>query len=141
MAGLAEMLEQMREQRRRTNKRLEEVTEEQMLAPAIYGERDVNARFYFYRLIAHEVEHTVHLAKTLHALGIAQGEAGLILKSLQTARGELEGMLVGLTDEDLDKVPSEGEWPARRVLEHILEAEESYGRRIEEAVETIGKSG
>ena len=141
MSSLAEMLDQMREQRRRTHERLGEVTEEQMLAPTSYGQREINARFMFYRLIAHEVEHTVHLAKTLHALGIAQGEAGLILKSLQTARGELEGMLVGLSDEDLDKVPSEGEWPARRVLEHILETEESYGRRIEEALETMDASG
>jgi hypothetical protein len=129
------MLERMREQRSRTNERLTEVTEEQMLATTTYGERDVNARFFFYRLVAHEVEHTVHLAKTLQALGIAQTEAGLILKNLQTARGELEGMLVGLTDEDLDRVPAEGDWPIRRVLEHILEAEESYGQRIEKAVQ------
>ena len=135
MAGLTEMIEQMREQRSRTHERLTEVTEDQMLAPATYGERQANARFFFYRLVAHEVEHTVHLAKTLHALGIAQTEAGLILKSLQTARGELEGMLVGLTDEDLDRVPAEGDWPIRRVLKHILEAEESYGKRIEEAVQ------
>ena len=39
------------------------------------------------------------------------------------------------TDEDLDRVPAEGDWPIRRVLEHILEAEESYGKRIEEAVQ------
>ena len=141
MAGIAEMLEQMREQRRRTHERLQEVTEEQMLAPATYGQREVNARFMFYRLIAHEVEHMVHLAKTLHALGIAQSEAGLILKNLQTARGELEGMLVGLTDEDLDRVPAEGEWPARRVLEHILETEESYSRKIEDGLKTMSASG
>ena len=134
MTGIAEMLEQMRDQRTRTYDRLQNVAEEQMLADSTYGDRAVTVRFLFYRLIAHQVEHTVHLAKTLNALGIAQSEAGLILKNLQTASGELEGMLVGLTSEDLDRVPAEGDWPVRRVLEHILEAEESYSRKIEDAL-------
>ena len=90
----------------------------------------------FYRFIAHEVEHTVQLAKTLQMLGAAQGEAQLILKSLQSARGELEGMMVGLSDEDLDREPAEGEWSARQVIEHILQVEEAYTRRIEQGIES-----
>ena len=95
MADVLEMLEQMRELRNRTYKQLGDVSEEQMLAPTSYGDRSVNVRFMFYRLIAHEVEHTVHLVKTLNALHVAQGEAGLILKNLQAARGELEGCSTG----------------------------------------------
>ena len=134
MSTTAEILEQMRDQRKRTNERLQQVVDDQMLAGTKYGDRAVNVRFMFYRLIAHEIEHTVHLAKTLRALDIAQSEAGLILKSLQSARGELEGMLVGLTSEDLDRVPADGEWPVRKVIEHILDVEESYSRNIEDAL-------
>ncbi len=134
MSSVADLLEQMREQRRKTQARLRNVTEDQMLAKTHYGQREVNARFMFYRLIAHQVEHTVHLAKTLQALGIAQGEAEMILKNLQAATGELEGMLIGLSDEDLDRVPAEGDWPVRRVIEHTLEGEEIYRRRIEEGI-------
>ena len=134
MPGIARLLEQMREQRRKTQIRVRNVTEDQMLAKTHYGQREVDARFMFYRLIAHQVEHTVHLAKTLQALGIMQGEAEMILKNLQAASGELEGMLIGLSDEDLDKVPGDGDWPVRRVVEHILEAEETYGSRIVEAI-------
>ena len=134
MSGVAELVEQMREQRRKTQARLRQVTEDQMLAKTHYGQREVDARFMFYRLIAHQVEHMVHLAKTLQALGITQGEAEMILKNLQATSGELEGMLIGLGDEDLDKVPREGDWPVRRVVEHTLETEETYGRRIEEAI-------
>jgi hypothetical protein len=134
MTAIAEMLEQMRDQRKRTHERLQNVAEEQMLTDTTYGERAVTVRFMFYRLVAHQVEHTVHPAKTLHGLGIAQGEAELSLKNLQAASGELEGMLVGLTSEDLDRVPSEGEWPVRRVVEHILATEESYSRKIEDAL-------
>ena len=134
MRGVAGLLEQMREQRRKTQIRLREVTEDQMLAKTHYGQREVDARFMFYRLIAHQVEHTVHLAKTLQALDIKQSETEMILKNLQAASGELEGMLIGLSDEDLDRVPGEGDWPVRRVVEHILEAEENYGRRVVEAI-------
>lgn len=133
MSEIANLLEKMRAQRRKTQARVQAVTEDQMLAKAHYGDREVNARFFFYRLVTHQVEHTVHLTKTLQTLGIAQGEAELILRNLQAASGELEGILIGLSDEDLDKIPREGDWPVRRVLEHILEAEESYGRQIEEA--------
>ncbi len=134
MSGAKEMLETMRERRAKTLEQVLSVPEEQMLAPAKYGDRDVNVRFMFYRLVTHQIEHTIHLTKTLNALGINQGEAGLILKSLQVASGELEGLIVGLTDEDLDRSPGEGDWTLREVLEHILSAEKSYSNRIDEAL-------
>jgi len=134
MSGVAEMIETMRERRARTLEQVLSVPEEKMLEPAKYGDSDVNVRFMFYRLITHQIEHTIHLTKTLNALGITQGEAGLILKGLQVASGELEGLMVGLTDEDLDRSPGEGDWTLREVLEHILSAEKSYSNRIEEAL-------
>lgn len=134
MSGAKEMLETMRERRAKTLEQVLSVPEEQMLAPAKYGDRDVNVRFMFYRLVTHQIEHTIHLTKTLNALGITQGEAGLILKSLQVASGELEGLIVGLTDEDLDRSPGEDDWTLREVLEHILSAEKSYSNRIDEAL-------
>ena len=133
MSEISVLLEKMREQRRRTQDRVQQVTEDQMLAKAHYGDREVNARFFFYRLITHQVEHTVHLTKTLQTLGIVQGEAESILKKLQAASGELEGMLIGLSDEDLDKIPMEGDWSVREVLEHIIEGEESYSSQIEDS--------
>ena len=65
MTAVQETIERMREQRRRTQERLKDVAEENMLAPTTYGKRDVTVRYMFYRLIAHEVEHTIHIAKTL----------------------------------------------------------------------------
>jgi uncharacterized damage-inducible protein DinB len=134
MSGVKEMLETMRERRAKTLEQVLSVPEDKMLEPAKYGDRDVNVRFMFYRLITHQIEHTIHLTKTLNALGIHQGEAGLILKSLQVASGELEGLMVGLTDEDLDRSPGEGDWTLREVLEHILSAEKSYSSKIDQAM-------
>ena len=141
MAKVAEFLDQMRASRQSILERLRSVPEDKMLVQAEWAQRQVTVRFLLYRLITHEEEHTVHLIKTLTALGIAQGEAELILRRLQATRGELEGLLVGLSDEDLDRVPAEGEWSVRQVLEHIVDAEERYSNRIEEALQSAKAGG
>ena len=134
MTAVTQLLERMRATRQTVQERIQSVTEEQMLASTEWGQREVTVRFMFYRLIAHEVEHTVHLLKTLQVLGINQGEAGLILKQLQATRGELEGLLIGISDEELDRVAAKGEWSLRQVIEHMVDTEERYSKRIEEAV-------
>ena len=140
MTSVPEMLEKLRASRAQVQQQLAQVAEDQMTLPVHWRESPATVRFMFYRLIAHEVEHTVHLVKTLSALGIAQGEAELILGDLQASRGKLEGLLVGLSDEDLDREPPDGEWPPRKVLEHIISGEEGYTRRIQEALQEAGVS-
>lgn len=133
MGALAEMVEKLRASRARLQEQLKDVEEGQMTLP-VEGRIPRNVRAIFYLLISHEAEHTVQLVKTLAALGIAQSEAQLILHSLQRSRGELEGLLLGLTDDDLDLAPAEGEWPPRKVLEHIIADEVLFGQRISEAL-------
>ena len=131
MSAVTKIVDELRVSRAGLQEKLSGVTEEQMLTTIPrQQEGDVNVRFYFYRLIAHEAEHTVHLIKTLAGLDINQSEAQLILRNLQAARGELEGLLLGLSDEDLDRAPSADEWAPRRVLEHIIETEKNYGNRV-----------
>jgi hypothetical protein len=130
----AELLERMRQTRRRVLGDLSKVTSKQLEAPSKYKEMEVNVRFHFYHLLSHEIEHTVHLAQTLSAQGIKQTEAQLILARLQAARAELEGMLIGLPDDALDRVPGPGQWPIRQILEHTLKAEESHLKRIEDSL-------
>ena len=48
-----------------------------------------------------------------------------ILGQYHHAYRDLTGALAGLLDEDLDKVPREGEWPLREVVRHMLGAD--YG--------------
>jgi hypothetical protein len=130
LSAVTKIVDELRASRAELQEKLSGVTEEQMLTTiSRQQEGDVNVRFYFYRLIAHEAEHTVHLIKTLAGLDINQSEAQLILRNLQAARGELEGLLLGLSDEDLDRAPSADEWAPRRVLEHIIETEKNYGGR------------
>src|SRR5207247_9938797 len=67
-----------------------------------------------------------HLAVRLTAMRPATpSQAQRILGQYHHAYRDLTGALAGLRDEDLDRVPREGEWPLRDVLEHMLGAE--YG--------------
>lgn len=92
-------------------------------------------RSVFYRLIAHEIEHTIHLSKTLASLNIQLSEAKQILQELQESRGKLESLLLTLDDSDLDRKPSKDDWSPREVVNHILEVEEnSYSELIIDAL-------
>ncbi|MBI4328631.1 MAG: DinB family protein [Chloroflexi bacterium] len=127
----ATMLERLRALREKTDKALGGVTNEQMTTPVQMRtgpSRDV--RYIFYQLLIHEAEHTVQLAKTLDMLGAVPTEAQYILRQLQEHRGQLEGLLLQVSDADMEREPRAGEWSVRQVLEHILSGEESYTRRI-----------
>ncbi len=134
MSASAEVLEKLRATRARVQEQLINVTEEQMVLQ-VPGRVPRNVRAMFYLLVSHEAEHTVHLMKTLAALGVVQTEAQLILRLLQRSRGELEGLLLGLSDEDLDREPAKGDWSPRKVLEHIIADEEVFSQRIRDAIQ------
>ena len=119
MPGKEEFMAHMRAKHDDLVKRLMSTPEEQMGEVATWGQRQMPIRSMFYQLVNHETEHTVHAAKTL--------------RDLEEARGRLEGLLVGLSDEDFDSAP-EGEWSMRQVLEHIMETEDSYGGRLEQII-------
>ena len=102
MSSVAEMLKLMRSKHDDLNDRLAKVPESRMGDIGPWGERQMPIRTMFYQLVNHEIEHMVHAVKTLRDLGVVPTEAQLILGRLQEARGRLEGLLVGLSDEDLD---------------------------------------
>ena len=133
MSSKDEFMARMRAKHEELVKSLMSVPEEQMGVVAAWGQREMPIRTMFYQIINHEIEHTVHAAKTLRDLGLAQTEAEAILGRLEEARGRLEGLLVGLSDEDFDSAP-EGEWSMRQVLEHIMETEDAYGGRLQQII-------
>jgi hypothetical protein len=56
----------------------------------------------------------------------APSQAQRILGQYHHAYRDLTGALAGVRDEDLDRIPKEGEWPLRDVIEHILGAEHGF---------------
>lgn len=134
MSTVKELLERLTESRLKLHKKIGDVADESMTLP-IPNRSNMQIRSVFYRLIAHEIEHTIHLSKTLASLNIQLSEAKQILQELQESRGKLESLLLTLDDSDLDRKPSKDDWSPREVVNHILEVEEnSYSELIIDAL-------
>ena len=146
MSKVNDYLKQMAESRANVIAKLKDVPDTAMTLPIphtallkVYEKTIPNnmyIRSVFYRLVAHEIEHTIHLAKTLRSLNVHVSEAEQILEELEQSRGKLIGMLSTLTDEELDTKPSDEDWSPREVVDHILDVEEdSYSGLIISALE------
>jgi|TARA_B110000263_G_scaffold228475_1_gene221534 uncharacterized damage-inducible protein DinB len=130
MSKVNDYLKHMAESRAKLISKIQDVPDEAMTFP-IPNRENMYVRSIFYRLVAHEIEHTIHLAKTLRSLGVHLSESEQILEELGESRGKLIGMLSTLTDEELDTKPSSEDWSPREVVDHILEVEEvSYSDQI-----------
>ncbi len=66
---------------------------------------------------------------------VTHSEAQAILATAQSAFGDLRGLLAGLPDELLDRVPRPGEWSLRETLQHIEVVERSYRLRTRYAAD------
>ena len=135
MSKVNDYLKHMAESRAKVVSKLQDVPDEAMTLP-IPNRKNMYVRTMFYRFVSHEIEHTIHLAKTLKSIGVHLTEAEQILEELAESRGKVIGMLSTLTDEELDTKPSSEDWSPREVVDHILEIEEtSYTRQIIDAIE------
>ncbi len=135
MSKVNDYLMHMAESRAKVISELQDVPDEKMTLP-IPNRENMYVRTMFYRFISHEIEHTIHLAKTLRSLGVHLSEAEQILEELAQSRGKLIGMLSTLSDEELDTKPSSEDWSPREIVDHILKVEEtSYTRQIIDAIE------
>ena len=76
-----------------------------------------------------------HLAVTLSSLLPKPRPAQRILIQYHAAYMDLQAALLGLSNEDADRSPSEGEWPVKRVYGHILGTEFNFSIAIRYALE------
>ena len=81
----------------------------------------------------HLREHTTQLIAAREDIGSKQTMPQRMLAQFQEAYGRWRGAMIGLTDEDLDKVPAEGEWTPRQILDHL--AGSRYLQTIRTALE------
>jgi len=76
-----------------------------------------------------------HLAVTLAPLRSQPTPAQHILSQYHAAYLDLQAAVLGLSDEDAEKIPSEGEWPVRKVYAHILGADFGFTATVRYALE------
>ncbi len=75
------------------------------------------------------------LAVTLSTLRPKPTPAQHILSQYHTAYMDLQAALLGLSAEDADRAPAEGEWPVRQVYAHILSTEINFTITVRYALE------
>jgi hypothetical protein len=83
-------------------------------------------RFAFFRTYEDLRELAARTAAERSAQGPAVSPAQRILAQYHAAYGDLQAALLGLPSEAEDRAPSEGEWPLRRVVAHIVGAEAGF---------------
>lgn len=137
MSAVTDVLNQMRARHDSLNEKLAQIPEERLGERGEWLDRQVPIRQMLLQMVGHDLEHTAQVVKTLRDLGINQSETHMILADMQEVRGRLEGLLIGLSDEDLDRAP-EGEWSIRQTLEHFTSTEDFYSSRLEKALSESG---
>ncbi len=100
-----------------------DLTDAEMDRPWVWREYDEEGLRFALLMAQHELR---DLAVRLAAMRpAAPSQAQRILGQYHHAYRDLTGALAGVRDEDLDRVPKEGEWSLREVIAHMLGAE--YG--------------
>lgn len=120
---LSVLLNRLRAVRYETVARLAGLDDAALALSAVWRRAQTDVRSLFHRMVQHDEEHLLHLAKTLDAIGVRQSEVQRALGQAQIVRGELEAWLVGLDDSVLDRGPGGEEWPVRRILGHCIGTE------------------
>jgi len=76
-----------------------------------------------------------HLAVKLSVLRSKSTPAQQILSQYHAAYMDLQAALFGLSNDEAEKIPTEGEWQVRRVYAHILSAEINFTAVVRYALE------
>ena len=76
-----------------------------------------------------------HLAVTLASIRSQPTVAQRILSQYHAAYMDLQAAVLGLADEDAEKIPAEGEWPVRKVYAHILGTDFGFTATVRYALE------
>jgi hypothetical protein len=100
-----------------------------------WGEYSEGVRFAFFVTYQELRELAVQTAVQRATHGPAITAAQRILAQYHAAYRDLRGILIGVSEDELDLVPAETEWPLRDVLEHIIDTEQGFFTLIRYALD------
>jgi hypothetical protein len=131
--GMATFIERMDAAREMALEALGVLPDAAMDGETSWMDRKVTVEFRLMRYAHHEREHVAHILKWRSQVGREQTESERLLALGWRARGVIESQLVGLPDEHLDTLPSDGGWPIRELLSHLKTVDAFLCRQIETA--------
>ncbi|MEO8625208.1 MAG: DinB family protein [Candidatus Limnocylindrales bacterium] len=100
------------------------IPDERLTSLWVWDGNDINVRYAFYRTLE-----TLESAAAQVALAIGSSESSEAREAVgatSAARWDLQGLLAGLSDSDLDADPTGGEWTVRQTMGHIIGGQRGY---------------
>jgi uncharacterized damage-inducible protein DinB len=124
------LIRQLQDEFNRTLDTLYDLPREYLEQPCAHQcARGGSARDLLVHNIFHEKQHTGQIWSIRDQLRLLQGWSNadlyLLLAEYYTARAHVIASLFGLTDEQLDAIPTDGGWNVRKTIEHVLLGERS----------------
>jgi hypothetical protein len=108
------------------------LSEKDLEQPWVWKDHDEEGiRFAFFVTL----QELRHLAVLLAAIHKKPTSARHILGQYHTAYMDLQAALLGLSDEEAERPPAEGEWAVRKVYSHILSTEINFTITVRYALE------
>ena len=137
----AEAVQLLRAQRDEVLTELGRLADDDCRYPATWAGVNRSVNFLLRAFSLHEIDHLQHLQKLLRARGRNLSEAQLLLAKAQALRGELEALVLSLSDEAFEASgPDEGDWSVRQLVDHLRQTDATYLRDAREAL-ARGRAG
>jgi hypothetical protein len=100
------------------------IPDERLTCLWVWDGNEINVRYAFYRTLETLESAAAEVARAIG--GHESSEAREAVGATSAARWDLQGVLAGLSDADLDADPGGGEWTVRQTLGHIIGGQRGY---------------
>jgi hypothetical protein len=100
------------------------IPDERLTCLWVWDGNDINVRYAFYRMLEILESGAAQVARAIG--GQDSSEAREAVAQTSAARWDLQGVLAGLSDSDLDADPGGGEWTVRQTMAHIIGGQRGY---------------
>jgi hypothetical protein len=121
------LVQRLRGQRDEILTELSALTDAECRLPAEWSATQRTVNFVLRAYAGHEMDHLQHAERLLRARGRNLSEAQLLLKRVQALRGEMEALILSLSDEELAATgPGESDWSIQHLAEHLYSVDTTY---------------
>ena len=100
------------------------IPDERLTSLWVWDGNDINIRYAFYRALETLESGAAEVSRAIG--GSKSSEAREAVAATSAARWDLQGVLAGLSDSDLDADPGGGEWTVRQTMGHIIGGQRGY---------------
>jgi hypothetical protein len=128
-------IQQLTREREQIVRELAQLSDADCRLPTQWNGIPRNVNFLLRAFSLHELDHLQHLNKLLAARGRHFSEAQILLAKAQALRGEVEALLLSLSDAEFDAAGEDSEdWSIRQLVEHLAKVDQTYLTNIRASV-------